>query len=173
MFRAISCCSVVLFAIHFVDRGEYDNAESFADLDDHKTILGVWVSKLMKRASSSEKHVIAVPKIYDWTHAVLTVPLHMVLHFPPRVLSAETYQYNAVSDGIKMVYTNDDELKEYGDRGILDPKNVSWVNLFINGVLQPEKLYDVAEGKLTLKTTDPPPKGAPIIVQFITIKMGF
>ncbi|AGT32106.1 hypothetical protein M493_09210 [Geobacillus genomosp. 3] len=127
----------------------------------------------MKRGSSSRKHVIAVPKVYDWTHAVLTVPLHIALLFPPRVLAAETYQYNAISDGVKTVYTDSDELKEYGDRGILDPKHVSWINLFINGVLQPEKLYEVEKGKLTLKTAEPPPKGAPIILQFITMKIGF
>ncbi|OKO94130.1 hypothetical protein BRO54_1745 [Geobacillus proteiniphilus] len=131
------------------------------------------MSKRMKRTSSAAKHVIAASKVYDWTHAVLTIPLRVALHFPPRVLQAETYQYNTISDGVKTVYTDDDELREYGDRGILDPKHVSWINLFINGVLQPEKLYEVEKGKLTLKTAEPPPKGAPIILQFITIKSGF
>ncbi|WP_041469460.1 hypothetical protein [Geobacillus sp. Y412MC52] len=35
------------------------------------------------------------------------------------------------------------------------------------------KLYEVEKGKLTLKAAEPPPNGAPIILQFITMKIDF
>jgi len=86
------------------------------------------------------------------------------------VLPAEVYHYNTISDGIKKEFTNDDELKCYGDRGILDPGRVSFVNLYINGVLQPFVNYSVEKGHLSLLTSDIPKKGVPIILEFITIK---
>ncbi|SHN75185.1 protein of unknown function [Desulfitobacterium chlororespirans DSM 11544] len=86
------------------------------------------------------------------------------------LLTAEAYQYNARSDGIKKVYTNDDEIKEYGDQGILDPHQVSYFNLFINGVLQPRVNYELHEGLLVLKTEDAPLKGSPIIITFVTFR---
>ncbi|AEH48084.1 MULTISPECIES: DUF4183 domain-containing protein [Anoxybacillaceae] len=125
----------------------------------------------MKRISKYQKHVIAVPKVYDWINNISTIQFRVTFNIPSRVLQVDTYQYNAISDGVKTVYTNEDELKEYGNRGILDPKQVSFINLFINGVLQPETLYEVQEGRLTLKTADVPTKGAPIVLQFITIKV--
>ncbi|MBP2078724.1 DUF4183 domain-containing protein [Oceanobacillus polygoni] len=86
-----------------------------------------------------------------------------------KINKVDTYQYNALSDGKSLLYTNKDELTQYGNRGILDPKSVSYVNLFINGVLQPPVTYEIQEGILQLKTSDVPPEGAPIILQFITI----
>ncbi|WP_249872159.1 DUF4183 domain-containing protein [Oceanobacillus saliphilus] len=53
-------------------------------------------------------------------------------------------------DGKSRIYTNEDELTEYGQCGILNPSEVSYYNLFVNGVLQPEILYDVKEGYLIL-----------------------
>ena len=87
-----------------------------------------------------------------------------------KLLTAEAYQYNARSDGIKKVYTNDDEIKEYGDQGILDPHQVSYFNLFINGVLQPKVNYELHEGLLVLKTEDAPLQGSPIIITFVTFR---
>ena len=34
------------------------------------------------------------------------------------MLKADVYHYNALSDGKKKIYTNDDELIKYGKRGI-------------------------------------------------------
>lgn len=86
------------------------------------------------------------------------------------LLNADVYQYNALSDGHKKIYTNDDELTEYGDRGILDPNEVSFFNLFINGVLQPKVNYEIHKGLLFLKTEDVPIKGSTIIISFITLE---
>lgn len=87
-----------------------------------------------------------------------------------KIIYAENYQYNAVSDGVKKKFTNDDEIKMYGDKGIPDPDLVSYFNLFINGVLQPEVNYTIKPGLLTLTTVDIPQKGAPIILEYLIIK---
>ncbi|MGG0386001.1 DUF4183 domain-containing protein [Priestia filamentosa] len=52
---------------------------------------------------------------------------------------------------------------------ILSPSEVSYINLFINGLLQPQSNYQVEEGKLTLLVDEAPSEGVPITLQFITI----
>ncbi|WP_270180841.1 DUF4183 domain-containing protein [Alkalihalobacillus sp. CinArs1] len=88
-------------------------------------------------------------------------------------LQTSVYTYYALSDGEKYLYGKQDELTEYGDRGILNPEGVSYTNLFINGVLQPTSVYEIRDGWLLLNTSSPPPlKGTPIILQFVTIYGG-
>ena len=86
------------------------------------------------------------------------------------LLNADVYQYNTLSDGVKKIYTNDDELIQYGNRGILDPNDVSFFNLFINGVLQPKVNYEIQKGLLLLKTKNIPIKDSTIIISFITFE---
>jgi len=86
------------------------------------------------------------------------------------LLEGVIYQYNTVSNGVKREYTNADELTMYGDKGILNPNDVSFYNVYINGVLQPKTNYDLTEGLLVLKTLDVPLAGAPIIAEFVTVK---
>ncbi len=86
------------------------------------------------------------------------------------LVKAEIYQYNALSDGVKTNYTDADELTEFGDKGILSPDDVSYYNLFVNGVLQPKVNYTITKGHLELKTVNVPPSGATIIITFITLK---
>lgn len=87
---------------------------------------------------------------------------------PNNILKVKTFQYTAISDGIKMVYTNQDRMLKYGSSRILDPNSVSYINLFINGILQPNINYIVEQGKLTF-SNDLPLSGAPIILQFVII----
>jgi hypothetical protein len=87
----------------------------------------------------------------------------------PKVLQADTLQFVTISDGVKRIYTNQDGLKGYGNTNILDPNTVSYVNLFINAMLQPSTLYHVQKGVLILTSQDIPKKGVPIILQFIKI----
>jgi hypothetical protein len=86
------------------------------------------------------------------------------------LLKADIYQYNALSDGKKRIYTNEDELKKYGDRGILPPDDVSYYDLFVNGVLQPKINYEIKKGVLEFMTNDVPLKGEPINIIFFTYK---
>lgn len=87
----------------------------------------------------------------------------------PKILKVETFEYVTFSDGIKRIYTNKDGSTEYGNVGILDPSSVSYINLFINGVLQPSVLYQVKKGVLILISQDVPNQNVPIILQFIKI----
>lgn len=84
------------------------------------------------------------------------------------VLPAEVSYYYSISDGEKTEYRNGDAI--YSDKGILDPEEVSFINLYINGVLQPSVNYTVEENLLSLLTSDVPPQGVPIALEFITIK---
>ncbi|GAA0317558.1 hypothetical protein GCM10008967_05160 [Bacillus carboniphilus] len=100
----------------------------------------------------------------------LTIPI-----LPPSCLWIKTpkkvkvYEYYTLADGIGKKFKEKDGIKELGKQVILDPHMVSYMNLFINGVLQPKESYIVKKGTITLKTTDVPPKGAPIILQMIII----
>lgn len=73
------------------------------------------------------------------------------------------------SDGQKLVYTNSDGLSQYGTTQILSPNDVSYINLFINGLIQPLSNYKVEEGELTLLVDQAPSEGVPITLQFIVI----
>lgn len=88
-----------------------------------------------------------------------------------KLLSTEIYQYNALSNGNK-IYTNSDELTVYGNEGILAPELNSYLNLFVNGVLQPQVNYSVQKGRLTLNTEDAPLVGAPVMIQFLRIYLS-
>lgn len=85
----------------------------------------------------------------------------------PGLLKTETFQYTAISDGTKKVYTNSDAVLQYSTSGILDPGSVSFVNLFINGMLQSPNLFVVQPGVLIL--SDVPIQGVPLILQFVKI----
>ncbi|KHF40456.1 DUF4183 domain-containing protein [Halalkalibacter okhensis] len=118
---------------------------------------------------NNRKHFIKTNRVYDWVASTDEMRIRVPIKQTKKVSKVDTYQYNALSDGISAVYTNDDELKDYGERGILDPKTVSYTNLFINGVLQPPSTYEVVKGYLRLKTEDIPIKNTPINLQFVTI----
>lgn len=90
----------------------------------------------------------------------------LLVNEPKKVSIVEFY---TLSDGKKKVYTDSDCIQNIGEQSIENPSNVSFMNLFINGVLQPKVNYEVVEGALILKTYDIPDKGSPIILQMITL----
>ncbi|WP_017185709.1 DUF4183 domain-containing protein [Alkalibacillus haloalkaliphilus] len=116
---------------------------------------------------SKKLQVISTKQVYDWQ--TTTIDLILKLKVSKEPMKGKTYQYNAISDGVRKVYTNNDELTEYGNCGILNPNNFSIINLYINGVLQPPNTYNVVEGRLTLNTIDAPIEGAPITLQYIAL----
>lgn len=99
-----------------------------------------------------------------------TILLRYVTYKSREKVFVTDYQYFATSDGQKRVYTNADEIREYGDHGIPGPDEVSYYNLFINGVLQPRENYRVEKGQLELKTCDVPQKGQAVILESVIIK---
>ncbi|MFU0789396.1 DUF4183 domain-containing protein [Virgibacillus proomii] len=90
---------------------------------------------------------------------------------PSEILKTDVFQYTTISDGVKTVYTNQDKVPQYSTSDILNPNDVSYINLFINGILQPAIVYNVQPGSLQLLVgqSDIPRKGVPIILQFIKI----
>ncbi|MEK3907814.1 DUF4183 domain-containing protein [Oceanobacillus profundus] len=123
----------------------------------------------MAKIKHNKKHIVSTRRVYDMVNTTSEFRIKIPIKPARKINKVDTYQYNALSDGKSLLYTNKDELKQYGNRGILDPMKVSYVNLFINGVLQPPVTYEIKEGILQLKTSDVPPEGAPINLQFITI----
>jgi len=79
------------------------------------------------------------------------------------------YEFYAISDGCSLVYKDKDVFCEVAKQEILDPREISYMNLFINGVLQPYENYIVKKGEIRLKTVDVPIKGAPIILQMVKV----
>ncbi|MCQ6281933.1 DUF4183 domain-containing protein [Bacillus sp. EB600] len=82
---------------------------------------------------------------------------------------ATNLMYFTESDGKKLVYTNSDGNPQFGTTQILAPNQVSYTNLFINGIIQPQTSYVVQAGELTLLSPIAPEAGAPITLQFILI----
>jgi len=85
-------------------------------------------------------------------------------------MQAELSQYSTIADGSKRTFRNDDEMKEYGGQGILSPEDVSFYNVFVNGVLQPKMNYILKKGELTFITQDIPAKDCSVIILFVTWK---
>lgn len=88
---------------------------------------------------------------------------------PTTVLKADNLMYAAISDGVRRIYTNADKVSGYDHSDILNPNSVSYMNLFVNAMLQPPSLYQVNEGVLVLLSEDIPLAGVPIMLQFIII----
>lgn len=86
--------------------------------------------------------------------------------FPRQV---KIYEYYTISNGSKRIFKNIDAISYYGEQKILPPSEVSYMNLFINAVLQPDENYTVEEGQIILHTDDLPPSGTPIILQMVKI----
>ncbi|WP_082630244.1 DUF4183 domain-containing protein [Peribacillus muralis] len=85
---------------------------------------------------------------------------------PKRIVAFEFY---AVAKGCQRVFDEQDGITDIGKQVIPDPSKVSYMNLFINGVLQPHENYTVEPGKLTLNTIDTPIQGTPIILQMFIV----
>ncbi|MFB7138788.1 DUF4183 domain-containing protein [Gottfriedia sp. NPDC056225] len=88
---------------------------------------------------------------------------------PSTPLKTTNQLFFAVSDGFRKIYTNRDGIEEYGLTTIKSPDEVSYINLFINGMLQPIVNYKIEQSRLTLLTEDVPLKGTIIIIQFISL----
>jgi Domain of unknown function (DUF4183) len=85
------------------------------------------------------------------------------------LVPATNLMFFTISDGTKLVYTNSDGLPQFGITQILAPSQASYINLFINGMLQPQSSYNIQEGVLTIFANEAPPAGDPITLQFILI----
>lgn len=86
-----------------------------------------------------------------------------------QLLQTEMHYYTAIASGATRLFTDQDRLLDYDSSVIMDPEQVSYINLFINGMLQPPILYEVRRGMLLLKSSDVPQAGVLIMLQFVKI----
>ena len=142
------------------------------------------ISIVLDTTVTSEKNVsLRVPVMNEALHVIGSVCIntdriwdHAAFRSEARLLcqtyllKAEIYQYNALSNGEKRVYTSEDELILYGSRGILSPEKVSFYELFVDGVLQPKPTYKITKDTLAFLTEDIPSRGKIISIVFYTYK---
>lgn len=88
------------------------------------------------------------------------VPLHK------KKIRGQTSYFVCVADGLTTSFTDENALASYNSVSIPDPSEVSYANLYVNGVLQPPHSYAYKRGEVTLLTEDIPLKGVPVILQF-------
>lgn len=81
----------------------------------------------------------------------------------------ELYEFYMCAKENQRIFTYCDQVKEYQNGNILSPEDVSYMNLFINGVLQPTKNYEIAQDKLILKTIDLPLEKTILILQMVKV----
>ncbi|MGG1368280.1 DUF4183 domain-containing protein [Priestia megaterium] len=87
----------------------------------------------------------------------------------PGPIATKSLLYVSSSDGEKLEYTDSDASPDSETNQILSPSEVSYMNLFINGMIQPQSNYTVEKGKLILNVNEPLEKTTPIVLQFIII----
>jgi hypothetical protein len=115
-----------------------------------------------------EKHIISVPIVYDWVKSYSSAKI--LIPFPsPSILKADAVYFFALGDGIKRIFTDEDAIIEYGIDKILDPSSVSYLSVFVNGIIQSPVNYTINKGELLFKTEDVPEKNVFITIQFLTI----
>jgi hypothetical protein len=114
--------------------------------------------------SNIEKNVAKLPSPFI---TIPFLPTKVVHNRSPKKI--KVFEFYAISDGCSRIYKEKNGVKELGKQIILDPKKVSYMNLFINGVLQPKENYEVGRGVIKLKTIDVPVKGAPVILQMFIV----
>ncbi|PEJ60500.1 MULTISPECIES: DUF4183 domain-containing protein [Bacillus cereus group] len=81
----------------------------------------------------------------------------------------QNVMYHALAKQNQLVYTNSDGITAYNSSPILSPSAVSYINFFVNGVIQPLNTYSVETGKLTLLSETAPIPGTPLTLQFLTL----
>lgn len=114
-------------------------------------------------ADRSPEMVACIHKTID----AVTMLSDTCLRYEITHLKAQAKEFNAISDGIKRVYTNNDDLVGYGGEGIPFPADVSYYNLYVNGVLQPKVNYVITKGRLEFVTADIPAKGETILLRYL------
>jgi hypothetical protein len=160
------CCAVPIFT---EEKGPTDRIRISIQMEtiaDSKAAVTLMVPEADKSCSVKNTVCIRADRIYD----SVCFDSKICFTWQPARLLADVCHYNALSDGKKRIYTDDDGLKEYGGCGIPSPDDISFYNLFINGVLQPQKDYYIKKGLLELLSENVPMKDQTIIFVFVTFK---
>ena len=83
--------------------------------------------------------------------------------------SVELFEFYMQARANQRVYSYCDQVHEYENGKMPSSEEVSYMNLFINGVLQPAKNYEVVKDKLILKTIDLPLVNTILILQMVKV----
>lgn len=134
----------------------------------HLFVNGVLQSKTAYAVSKGHLNLFSAEPPAKGESVILTFVT--LLDDKNQLLQGTTYQYTAYSDGVKKAYTNQDEVKDYGDKGIPGPDEVSCFSLYVNGVLQPKTNFFVTKGWLQLTTENVPLKGSFVTLVSLVIK---
>ena len=84
--------------------------------------------------------------------------------------SVELYEFYMHAKNNQRVFSYHNQVNEYQNGKFPSPDDVSYMNLFINGVLQPAKNYEVVKDKLILKTIDLPLENTILILQMVKVQ---
>ncbi|MBG9830808.1 DUF4183 domain-containing protein [Bacillus wiedmannii] len=101
-----------------------------------------------------------------WNNCDPKRPLDIIC---PSFYRVSNFMYHTIVKEKKYRYTNEDALAKYNSSPILSPHEVSYFNLFVNGVIQPLTTYAIKEGELLFLTEDLPIVNTSITLQFIMI----
>lgn len=127
--------------------------------------------RLQKTKLRSEKRDINTNTNSNGFNQTITINCNGSVPVPGNLLTAETTYYIATGIEGKQTYTTADGLSQFGSQDIPDPEHVTYLNLFVNGMLQPPAFYQVSAGSLTFTgPNDVLTTGAPIILQSIKIE---
>ncbi len=83
--------------------------------------------------------------------------------------NVELYEFYMNAKENQRVFSYCDQVNEYRSGRIPSPEDVSYMNLFINGVLQPAKNYEVVKDQLILNTVDLPLEKTILILQMVKV----
>lgn len=122
------------------------------EINNHKLEINAW---RMMMNDSNKPLLLPFPLLKQQT-----------LYEPPKPV--QMTQFFIIADGQKRQFTIKDCVLPV-DKSFKSREQVSWMNLFINGVLQPDNYYDIVSECLILTTTDIPEQGTPIILQMFTL----
>jgi len=129
--------------------------------------------RLQKTKLRSEKRNINTNTNSNGLNQTITINCNGSVSVPGNSLKAETTYYITTGVEGKRTYTNADGLSQYGSQSIPDPGDVTFFNLFVNGMLQPSVFYTVSAGTLSfIGPNDVLTTGVPIILQTIKIQSG-
>ncbi|MED3038485.1 hypothetical protein CBR56_29075 [Bacillus thuringiensis] len=104
--------------------------------------------------------------IKKWNNCDPKRPLDIIY---PSFYRISNFMYHTIAKKKKYKYTNEDALTQHNSSTILSPHEVSYFNLFVNGVIQPLNTYTVNKGELIFLTENLPIIHTPITLQFIII----
>ncbi|MFC0526029.1 DUF4183 domain-containing protein [Pontibacillus salicampi] len=88
---------------------------------------------------------------------------------PTTHIRATTYYYYTIADGTKNIFTSADAITAYGAQGILSQEETTYINLYVNGMIQPDVIYSIRKDVLILP--EAPADGVPIILQFVILHL--